>query len=120
MSASRWSHLAAGLMDLEEGHAACQQEKNLKTNGFKSLDNYYKLFRAFRLDKSNLPSESDEKTLAIQSGARDGVGEVPQSALQRIPLHTHLHAAKREAGGGHQEESGRCTASSPIQVRMHV
>jgi len=52
-------------MDLEEGHAAYQQEKNLNTNGLKSLDNYYKLFRAFRLDKSNLPSDSDEKTLAV-------------------------------------------------------
>ena len=52
-------------MDLEEGHEAYTQEKNLNTKGLKSLEAYYKLIRAFRLDKSNLPSDSDEKTLAI-------------------------------------------------------
>lgn len=52
-------------MDLEEGHRAYMQEKALNVNGLKSLEAYYKHIRAFRLDKSNLPSDSDEKTLAI-------------------------------------------------------
>lgn len=52
-------------MDLEEGHNAYTQEKALNTKGLKALEAYYKHTRAFRLDKSNLPSDSDEKTLAI-------------------------------------------------------
>ncbi len=54
-----------GLMDLEEGHPSYTMEKSLNTKGLKSLEAYYKLIRAFRLDKSNLPRDSDEKTLAI-------------------------------------------------------
>jgi hypothetical protein len=52
-------------MDLEEGHGAYAQEKVLNTKGLKVLEAYYKQIRAFRLDKSNLPSDSDAKTLAI-------------------------------------------------------
>ena len=55
----------AGLMDLEEGHPAYSQERSINARGLKSLEAYYKLIRAFRLDKSNLPIDSDEKTLAI-------------------------------------------------------
>ena len=54
-----------GLMDLEEGRDAYLMEKSLNTKGLKSLETYYKHIRAFRLDKSNLPSDSDEKTLAV-------------------------------------------------------
>lgn len=57
--------MTAGLMDLEEGHNAYTQEKALNTGGLKSLEAYYKHIRAFRLDKSNLPSDSDAKMLAI-------------------------------------------------------
>lgn len=52
-------------MDVEEGHQAYLQEKVINTKGLKSLETYYKHIRAFRLDKSNLPSDSDEKTLAV-------------------------------------------------------
>ena len=44
---------------------AYTQEKALNSRGLKSLESYYKHIRAFRLDKSNLPSDSDEKTLAV-------------------------------------------------------
>ena len=55
----------AGLVELEEEHLAYLEEKTINTAGLRSLEAYYKHIRAFRLDKSNLPSDSDEKTLAI-------------------------------------------------------
>lgn len=57
--------MITGMMDLEEGHNAYLQEKALNTRALKVLETYYKQIRAFRLDKSNLPSDSDAKTLAV-------------------------------------------------------
>ena len=41
------------------------QERSLNTESFKTLKAYYQALRRFRLDKSNLPEESDAKCLAI-------------------------------------------------------
>lgn len=52
-------------MDVPEGDEAYANERALNIQGLKSLEAYYKQIRAFRLDKSNLPSDSDEKTIAV-------------------------------------------------------
>ncbi len=52
-------------MDLEEGHDGYTQEKAINSKGLQAIEFYYRQIRAFRLDKSNLPSDSDAKTMAI-------------------------------------------------------
>lgn len=54
-----------GLVDIYEGHIGYAQEQALNVQGLKSLEAYYKQIRSFRLDKSNLPSDSDKKTITI-------------------------------------------------------
>ena len=46
------------------------QEKALNVESFKTLKNYYQSLRRFRLDKSNLPTDSDAKFLAIHKISR--------------------------------------------------
>ncbi len=58
-------YVTSGLVDVPEGHTAYSKERTLNSRGLKAIENYYKKIRGFRLDKSNLPSDSDEKTVAI-------------------------------------------------------
>ena len=46
------------------------EEKSLNTESFKKLKDYYQALRRFRLDRSNLPEESDAKCLAIHKISR--------------------------------------------------
>ena len=50
---------------MSEGDKAYIKERTLNLRGLKSIETYYKSIRAFRLDKSSLPSDSDEMTVAI-------------------------------------------------------
>lgn len=62
-----------GLIDFpegQEGQSLCSQEKSLNTESFKTLKGYYQALRRFRLDKSNLPEESDAKCMAISKISR--------------------------------------------------
>ena len=62
--------LNVGLLDFQEGLTVYSQEKSLNTDSFKTLKDYYQALRRFRLDKSNLPDESDAKCLAIHKISR--------------------------------------------------
>ena len=53
-----------GLRDLDKG-SVYDEERTLNLESFKLLKNYYQALRAFRLDKSNLPSDSDAKLVAV-------------------------------------------------------
>ena len=62
--------LTPGLIDIQEGSSEYSQEKSLNMESFKVLKNYYQSLRRFRLDKSNLPTDSDAKFLAIHKISR--------------------------------------------------
>lgn len=54
-----------GLVNLEEGTPGYDEEKTINMESFLQLKKYYQSLRAFRLDKSNLPNDSDAKLVAI-------------------------------------------------------
>ncbi len=52
-------------MDLEKGTNGYERERSLNVQSFIQLKKYYQGLRVFRLDKSNLPDDSDAKLVAI-------------------------------------------------------
>ena len=58
------------MSDFQEGQPAYSEEKTVNMESFKKLKDYYQALRRFRLDKSNLPEESDAKCLAIHKISR--------------------------------------------------
>ena len=99
--------LPAGLLDLEEGHETYAQEKALNTRGLKALETYYKQIRAFRLDKSNLPSDSDEKTLAINKIS------IPLNAMDFLMRQIRIAVLEPTRPG-----AGLLTLASELTTRM--
>ena len=59
-----------GLQDFQEGIDGYRKEKELNSESYQTLKNYYQALRRFRLDKSCLPTDSDEKCLAIHKISR--------------------------------------------------
>ena len=94
-------------MDLTEGHEAYSKERTLNIRGLKSIEAYYKKIRAFRLDKSNLPSDSDEKTVAINKIS------IPLNAMNTLFL--QLQNAVQEPT---RPGVGIITLSSELSTRM--
>lgn len=96
-----------GLLDLEEGHDAYTKEKSLNTKGLKSLEAYYKHIRAFRLDKANLPCDSDAKTLAINKIS------VPLNAMDFLMRQIRIAVHEPTRPG-----AGLLTLASELATRM--
>ena len=128
-----------GLMDIPEGHSAFPRERSLNIRGLKSLETYYKKIRAFRLDKSNLPSDSDAKTItinkisvplnamsflllqlknAVQEPTRPGVGLLTLAA----EMTTHMGALKLNMCNSGVYRSGMTTSLQHVMVlgRCHA
>ena len=61
---------AVGLQDFQEGLDVYCKERDLNMESFQKLKNYYQALRRFRLDKSNLPTDSDAKCLAVHKISR--------------------------------------------------
>ena len=59
-----------GLQDFQEGLDVYTKEKDINMASFQKLKSYYQSLRRFRLDKSNLPTDGDEKCLAIHMISR--------------------------------------------------
>ena len=59
-----------GLQDFQEGLDVYSREKELNIESYQTLKSYYQSLRRFRLDKSNLPTDGDEKCLAIHKISR--------------------------------------------------
>jgi len=57
----------AGLEDGPEGCIEWGVERSVNSGSFKGLKDYYQGLRGLRLDKSNLPSDSQAKLLAIHT-----------------------------------------------------
>ncbi len=57
--------MCIGLVNLEERTDGYEKEKSLNIQSFMQLKKYYQALRVFRLDKSNLPDDSDAKLVAI-------------------------------------------------------
>lgn len=58
-------HMCVGLVDIGESTTGYDIEKALNVDSFQILKKYYQSLRAFRLDKSSLPEDSDAKQLAV-------------------------------------------------------
>jgi len=97
----------AGLLDISEGHKAYIKERTLNMRGLKSIETYYKSIRAFRLDKSSLPSDSDEKTVAVNKIS------VPLNAMNTLYL--QLQNAVQEPT---RPGVGIITLASELSTRM--
>ena len=97
----------AGLMDLEEGHEGYSRERSINMKGLKALEAYYKLIRAFRLDKSNLPSDSDEKTLAVNKIS------IPLNAMDFLMRQMRIAILEPTRPG-----AGLLTLASELTTRM--
>lgn len=95
------------MIDLEEGHDAYTQEKSINTKGLKALEAYYKHIRAFRLDKSNLPIDSDEKMLAINKIS------VPLNAMDFLMRQIRIAVQEPTRPG-----AGLLTLASELATRM--
>lgn len=59
-----------GLLDIQEGLSVYGEEKALNTESYQALKDYYQALRRFRLDKSNLPTDSDAISMAIRELSR--------------------------------------------------